>query len=318
MNVFHFVEIGDYESVLDLTGPPDLSGTDGEALLLQGIAVSQRGVAEQTIGDQELAKDCLTRAMQFLNGESKELSQVYLSLCYWRMGEFDDALALLEGVYTSNRAKFSAGLTKAMIAFESGEPEKSLQLLGEIESLSSHVSEASQGKFHNHVGAALWFQANRDKRPNERAGREFETAIYFWTRAGAPKLQAIATNNLASVHTLNGAFPQAHESVDQALDLAGADKGLQAKFRDQKAKIYLAEGRSTDAIVEVRKALLLVAAGEQKAIINECLNTLHECTKPDVFRLAPLRDHPMPIYRFGRPIFPESFEIYLDVRKFQV
>lgn len=284
----HSYEIGDWQSVLNQIGQPDLSCTDGETLLLWGIAISQRGAAKQTIGEQETAKNCLTRAMQFLDGERKELAQVYLSLCYWRTGDHDDANALLEGIYTSVQGKFCAGLTKAIIAVESGDPATSLQLLQGIERLTSHVSEVSQGKLHNQLGFALWKLAalENDRELHSRSILEFEAAIYFWREV--PSLRCIALNNLARMYSQAGKPQLALEYVDRAISLSASDKGLRAKFTDQKARILLDAGKTADAFAEARKALSLVAGGEQRAIIDECLDTLTQCT-PDAFRTLPRR-----------------------------
>lgn len=272
---FALCEIGDYEAAIDLVPwPPDAESADADVLFVWGVITSQKGAGEQSQGTQEQAKDLLTKACRLLEPDKAELCRVYLALCYWRLGDSADAMALLDAA-ESAKARFSSLLVRSIIFHQAGQLEKAFAVLNENEFLAASVSEVNQGKFHNQRGVTLRNLADRDNNSElrDRAIVEFEAALFRFENCHAPKLIGAVINNLARLYSLVGNYSRAHEYIDRAVFLAQNDKGLLAQWSDQRANVLLDEGKPELARAESDKALSLLAHGEQLGLVAECYAT---------------------------------------------
>jgi tetratricopeptide (TPR) repeat protein len=273
---FKLCEIADYEAAMALVlWPPDLSASDPELLFLWGIITSQKGTAEQEPGSQERAKNLLTKAGRLLDGGREELCRVHLSLCYWRLGETREALALLDRPFQDMQAKFCAFLVRAIIFMEDRHLEDAMTALSECEFLADCISTVNRGKFHNQRARTFKRLAVRDGNLEliDRAIVEFEAALFYFEQSEAPKLQGAVINNLGRLYSQSGQHERAHEYIDRAIALAGNDKGLLAQWHDQKANAYLDEGKLELGKIASDKALALLVGGEQIGILADCAVT---------------------------------------------
>lgn len=312
--LLHFCEIADYESAIRAVDwPPDLLSSDGERLLVWGIICSQKGAAEQTKGEQELAKDCLSRAIELLHGKEKELARIHLALCYWRLGDLDSSKVILSGVFQTPQGQFNQCLVGAILEDEVGELENCLQLLGGCERLLDHVSLTSRGKFHNHKALALAQIGSRDQKSefHDRAIIEFTAADYYF--ADAPKLRGAVKSNLARLYSLTGQMARALRYVNEALDLAAGDKALQARWHDQAARIYLDHRDPDSAQIECAKAVSLLADGEQTALLQETLETLNKARGASNLCLPPTELRSMSPLTHAKRILEADPNLALDV-----
>src|SRR5438128_702583 len=102
-----FEKIGDYEAAYealaefwpDQYGPPKAEGLDlatkGDLLLRAGALAGWQGSADQTEGNQETAKDLITKSLEVFEKLEQKVklaeAQGELALCYWREGAYDEA-----------------------------------------------------------------------------------------------------------------------------------------------------------------------------------------------------------------------------------
>lgn len=253
---FDLCEIAEYGQAASLLPTPDLESSDAELLFVWGVISSGQG-------DQELAKDLLSKAARLLDNERAELARVHLSLCYWRIDEVSEALVLLSIQPEGTEARFCCLLVRAIIDTERGNYHAALALLAEVN--LSGLSDPKRGKFHNHKGLAL-----RKLGKNEQAIQEFEQAISCWK--DAPELLALAKNNLARAYSLSGRLEDALASVDAAISLTTSRQRL-GQFLDQKSKICLDHALPAEAKIASDNAVLLLRGTEREDFLTEALVT---------------------------------------------
>jgi len=256
---FDLCEIAEYDQAASLLTHPDLESSDPELLFAWGVIASGQG-------RQEIAKDLLSKAARLLTGARAELARVYLSLCYWRLGESDEALVLLSIEPTGTQARFCCLLVRAIIETERGNYGLALTLLDKAD--TSELNDAKRGKFHNHRGLAL-----RNLGRHDEAIHEFETASRYWNRA--PQLLALAKNNLSRAYSLTGRLDDALASVDTAISLT-TNRQLLGQFHDQRAKIFLDHACPDQAKVTSDTAVELLRDTEREDFLSEALTTQRE------------------------------------------
>lgn len=246
-------EKGDYQAAEALLPPLDRSNS--ELLFAWGVITLVKATAEQSIAGQEVAKELL--------GESSHpLAQIYLGLACWRLGELEEARRLLRQHYPLT-VKFCALLARSTIEIDSNKLDEALATLNEAGLLTENESDVRKGKFHNHRAIIY-----RRKGRFDDAIVEFEAAAFHFEQAGADKLRASIKSNLAKLLSDAGQYQRAHSYVDQAIQSV-VDTGLLIGYLDQKARIYLDEGRDLLAWDECRKALALIVGHNR-----DCMDTL--------------------------------------------
>ena len=180
------------------------------------------GMVETATGNQEIAKDYLSRC-------EGDKARTQLAYAYWRAGEVKEARDILKGVPES----FDRLLCEAIIETDTS-PSKTLELLHRA--MWFDVAPGLQARLHNQRAIAL-----RKLGETDRALREFDAALHFFTEAESDCLPFVM-NNLARVYSDYGSYAKAHGCVDRAISLLSNDLSHLAKAYDQKALIYLAEG----------------------------------------------------------------------------
>lgn len=253
---FELCEIAEYDQAAPLLPTPDLESSDPELLFAWGVISSGQG-------NQELAKDLLSKASRLLDKDRAELARVYLSLCYWRIDEASEALVLLSVEPHGTEAQFCCLLVRAIIETERGNYHEALALLSQAE--PDELSDAKRGKFHNHRGLAL-----RKLGKHDEAIQEFERASEYWK--DAPELLALAKNNLSRAYSLSGHLEKALATVDAAISLTNSRQRL-GQFLDQKSKICLDHGLTAEAKIASDNAVLLLRGTERLEFLSEALAT---------------------------------------------
>ena len=215
------------------------------------------GMVETARGNQELAKDYLSRAVREGAGDR---ATVQLACAYWRSGESKEAEALLAALPDS----FEVLLLKAIVVGEL-DPRDALDHLARA--TKYQVSEGLQARLHNQRALLLRKIGEKD-----RAIQEYEAAVHYFELAGSDCIP-IVIKNLAGVYSDYGEHARAHEQIDKAIALLRTDTDHRAKAFDQKARIYLAEGDYENAKVFATKAISLIENTDKKAWLAECVLT---------------------------------------------
>lgn len=210
------------------------------------------GMVETARGNQELAKDYLTRAPE----HPKKGPQ--LALAYWRGGELQEARDIIKTLPES----FDRFLCEAIFA---SSPQKAFPLLDQAS--RCEVVPGQQARLHNERARRL-----RELGLLDRAIREFDAAIYYFEEAQSDCLPLVI-NNVARVHSEYGEAVKAHELVDRAIRLLRDDPSHLAKAYDQKALIYLDENKPEDAEMFAGLALDAIEHTDKKAWLVEVLIT---------------------------------------------
>jgi tetratricopeptide (TPR) repeat protein len=147
------------------------------------------------------------------------------------------------------------------------DPQAALDWLNQFEHVVEKVSVTRQGRFHNQRALALEALKEYD-----RAILEFDRAAYCFEQSGETELQGMIRNNIARTYSLSGNYTRAHESVDAAIRLATKPEYL-IQWIDQKANVFIDEGKPEFGLTEIDKALALLVGGEQVGLLAECLAT---------------------------------------------
>ena len=232
-----------------------------ERLLVQGAILALERPDE--------AKDMLSEAFRFLAGETACKAQIWLSCCYWSIGEINEARDVIDRVRPeTNAVKFLLGSTRA--AFEIENPEYALSLLVAVESYADEVNPFWRGKFFNQRGAILRRLGELD-----RAIITYEEARMCFEEAENPRALAGASSNLARALADQGEFAQAHGVIDKAIDslVSIGDNVYLAQAYDQKASILLAQKRYIEALETSPKAIVLLKDRQQKELLARALLT---------------------------------------------
>lgn len=211
------------------------------------------GMVETARGNQEVAKDYLSQC-----DSDRALTQ--LAIAYWRSGEVKEARDLLKTVPES----FEQLLYEAIIETESA-PIKALEVLDRASGYT--VPPGMQARLHNQRAIALRKLGEKD-----RAIQEYDAAIHYFTEADSDCLPLVL-NNLAGVFLDCGLYSDAHERVDQSIGRLGNDSSHLAKAYDQKALIYLAEGKLDQARNYANKAVSTIERTDKRAWLAEFLIT---------------------------------------------
>jgi len=211
------------------------------------------GMVETARGNQEAAKDFLSHCP-----EARAVTQ--LAIAYWRSGEVKEARDILKTAPES----FERLLYEAIIETESA-PHKALALLERAAAFP--VPPGLQARLHNQRAIAL-----RKLGETDRAINEYDAAIHYFTEAKSDCLPLVL-NNFAGIYLDCGFYVDAHSRVDEAISLLSSDPSHLAKAYDQKALIYLAEGKLDQARNYANKAISLIERTDKKAWLAECLIT---------------------------------------------
>lgn len=211
------------------------------------------GMVETAIGNQEIAKDYLSRC-------EGALARTQLAYCYWRSGEFKEARDVLKAVPES----FDSLLCEAIIENEAA-PRKALELLDRAAVYS--VPAGSEARLHNQRAIALRKLGERD-----RAIGEYDAALHYFEEAKSDCLPLVI-NNLSRVYLDWGDYAEAHRYNDQAINLLRNDSSHLAKAYDEKALIYLAEGNLDQAKNYASRAISTIERTDKKAWLAEFLIT---------------------------------------------
>ena len=199
-----------------------------------------------------------------------EMVSVAGALEYWRRGEFEEALAIIRTAREKQPARqCETACVEAMILVDMGELAKAWALVsGEC---PDDAPLLVKGKYHGTRGHVL----SRLGKVEESIISHVEAQCWF-DLAEHPTHSASSKTNLARLYAENGNFAAAHENLDIArsafVKLGDSDK--LGKNEDQRAAIYLMEGRLDRAEASARTAVDILSKGGRVTWLAEALRTL--------------------------------------------
>jgi CheY-like chemotaxis protein/tetratricopeptide (TPR) repeat protein len=292
-------DVGNYEAArevmgelwLEVGGRPALDelseATAADVLLRVGVLTGWLGSTKQIEGTQETAKNLITESIHRFEalqdtGKIAE-GQMELGHCYWREGAFNEARVWLKEALdklpeTTSDLKAITLLRLSTVERASKRFHDALRIHIQAAPLfEKSISHANKGKFHNQYGFILRNLGTAEHRPDyiDQALIEYAAASFHFEQAGHTRYHACVENNLGFLfHTIKK-FAEAHEHLDraQALFTSMKDAVHTAQVDDTRARVLLAEGRTTEAEKLVRSAVQTLERGGQHSLLAEALTT---------------------------------------------
>lgn len=192
-----------------------------KTLLHRAWAELADGRERQVPGAFERAKDYATAALRELESADLPLTdaQNCLAYAYWRLGELDNALAVLTvaiEVAASPLERIKLRNTLALVHYFSGRLEDVCELARRNAAEAEAAGDAGlMGRSHGHHANAL-----RDLGETDRACEEYTASIIYFELANEDRNVACSKNNLAMLLSRKGRYEQAHEELSEAFAIA--------------------------------------------------------------------------------------------------
>ncbi len=283
---------GRYEEALDAFGdrwadenflPADegIPAADySETLLRFGCLVGFYGHKHAVSTAQERSKNILTLARErFIDhGDLQKIVECenYISLSYWRSGEFREAEvwideALSRDISPSCFARLYAEVIRSLIFLSTGHIEENVANCVAVEYTMRKYGDA----FLN--GSLCTNLALSYKRlsKNTEAMRYLSLARYYHEKSRHKTYLGTVHNNLAQLFKAEQKFGSAHESADAAIKIYRKlkDQTREGSTWDTKAQIYLAERKFREALEMADRSIKLLQAIPGSADLAESLLT---------------------------------------------
>jgi CheY-like chemotaxis protein len=190
---------------------------------------------------------------------------------------YHEALKLLDD---SSENELRAKILLRLVIVESctGHHNDALRILMDsAELFEQSDNDALKGKFHNDLACVLVLLSKAERRRDyiDRAIIEYTAASHHFEQAGHTSYRARAENNLGFLlHTI-GRHQDAHEHLDRArrLFISVKDKGSVAQVDETRARVLLAQGRTSEAERAIRDAVRTLEKGGEQALLAEALTT---------------------------------------------
>jgi two-component system, chemotaxis family, chemotaxis protein CheY len=292
-------DAGSYDAAREAIGElwPEVGGrpvldelteaTAAEVVLRVGVLTGWLGSTRQIEGAQEAAKnlisESITRFEALQNTEKLAEGQMELGHCYWREGAYNEARDWLNEAL--GRLPDTAGELKAVTLTRLATVERAAKRFSDayhILTVAASLVDANgshtlKGKFHNQFATVLENFGRAEHRPEyiDRALIEYAAASFHFEQAGHRRYHACVENNLGFLFLTINRLAEAHEHLDraQALFTSMKDQVHTAQVDDTRAKVLLAEGRTTEAERLVRSAVQTLERGGQQSLLAEALTT---------------------------------------------
>lgn len=292
-------DIGNYEAAREAMGElwPEVGArpvldeldemTAADVVLRVGILTGWLGSTRQIEGAQETAKnfisESITRFEALQNPEKIAEAQMELGYCYWREGAFNEARVWLYAALdklagSKSEVKAVTLLRTALVEKVANRLSDALRLHREAAPLfDASGNHSINGRFHNEYAQVLRKLSTAEHRSDyiDRALIEYAAACYHFEQAGHTRYHACVENNLGFLFCTIKKFPEAHQHLDraQALFTSMKDNVHTAQVDDTRAKVLLAEGRTTEAERLVRSAVQILEKGGEQSLLAEALTT---------------------------------------------
>jgi tetratricopeptide (TPR) repeat protein len=290
------IHIGQYETAREALGElwqgvgrrPEVEKlkppTAAEVLLQCGVLSGWLGRIQHLSGAQEKAKDLIFEALRMFKSErqaSKVSEAKYeLSMCYFRLGAYDDARVILDQALEGLAEKDSDLKAKILIRHTlvevwTGRYHDAWFILEKASEFFEASSDALKGRWHGQRGLVLGHLATREQRTDyaDRAIMEFTAAIFHYEHAKHERYCANNFNNLAMLLYQLGRYSEAHENLDraQAIFERHQDTGNLAQIDETRARVFVAERYYTEANHIISGVIQTFEQGSEYAMLTDAL-----------------------------------------------
>lgn len=287
---------GQYEGAREALGElwpgfgarPDVKGLPpavaAEVLLQCGVLTGWLGRIRSVGGAQERAKDLLTESLRLFQSQGKREkvaeARYELGVCYWRLGEHDEArVVLTEALKPLTDAdvdlKAKILIRRTLVEIWDNKYYEALSILREAEPVFKSGNDALKGRWHGQMALVLirlaLVEGNTDY--TDRAIIEFEAAIYHYEQAGHERYCALNLNNLAMTLYKLGRCKEAHEHLDRAQFIFTKlkDTGNLAQVDETRARVLVAEKKYRDADRILANVIKTFETGGTSALLADAL-----------------------------------------------
>lgn len=269
---------------------PKLEGLDrclaAEVLLRAGVLTGIVGSSRQIADAQETAKNLISESLTtFQSRKYKNKvaeAQIEMALCYWRTGEYNNALDILklalEQVTADSELKAKAIIRAAIVKIDAGHLTEALQSLNDNAALFQKINNPTlRGCYYQTLGDALkdlWVLGA----PGEyldRALVEYAAASYHFELADHRRYRANVENNLGLIYLKIDQCNEAHKHLDRARRIFATlkDKDAIAQVDETRARVLLTEKRYIDAEKIARSSVQALEKSDLQLPLVESLTT---------------------------------------------
>jgi tetratricopeptide (TPR) repeat protein len=257
-----------------------------ELLLRAGVLTGIIGAYRQIPDAQEIAKDLLTQSHTIFesrqNKKKMAEAQTELALCYWRTDDLNEARDCLKQALAlltiDSELKAKAVLRLSIVEHSAERDPKAFRILRNHASLFHRIN--------NHTLKGCYFTALGNRLENlaelashadyiDRALIEYAAASYHLELSGHRQYLANVETNLGFLYFKINQFDEANEHLDRArrIYVNIKDARTASQVDETRARIFLAQGRITEAERVIRSAVRVQEKGGNSFLLTESLIT---------------------------------------------
>jgi tetratricopeptide (TPR) repeat protein len=257
-----------------------------EVLLRAGTLAGWIGSKNQITDAQETAKNLISESITIFEslafGKKVAEAQIELAYCYWRQGAFDEARDILKEALSrldiGSELKAKAIVRSAIVEWSALRHNESLCILIDAASLFETIENHTiKGGYHDALASVLEDIGTAERREDyiDRAFVEYAAASYHFERARHKCYRANVEHNLGYLYFKAGKFTEAHEHLERARRIVVSlkDSGTLAQYDETRARVFLAEGRNSEAEKAARASVVILEQGGQQGLLAEALIT---------------------------------------------
>jgi tetratricopeptide (TPR) repeat protein len=257
-------------------------------LLRAGVLTSRIGTHKGIRRAQEKAKNLLSlsRALfeQTGDGNGVGAAQTYLGVCYYLLGESDEARILLRDALAhfsepAGEHAVKANIWLAIVEYGARRYGDALRIHRQTQNmLAGAANHYLLGTFHNEHARALEAVGRTagDLAYIDRALIEFEAASFHLEQAGHERFQARVENNRGLLFLELRKYKDALTRFDAARVIFKRlkDASVVARIDVNRANAYLGAGNLLAALRVIKSALAVLEQGDEAASLSEAF-TVH-------------------------------------------
>ena len=260
--------------------------TAAEVLLRAGVLTGFIGSKIEVVEAQETAKDLIHESLsifQSINYPKKIAeAQTELALCYWRIGELNNARDLLNEALsrlaTHGEVKAKTVVRLAIVECVATNYRKALRILTENALLFQKINnETLKGSYHQILGTVLrhLWEAKTKGDYLDRALIEYAAASYHYEQAEHRCYLANVENQLGLIYFTINRCEEAHQHLDRARRIHASlkDAGTVAQVDETRACVFLKQGRLIEAEKTARAAVSQQGKTGRHLLLAEALTT---------------------------------------------
>jgi len=293
-----FENKGEYEEARELLSglwpemgqPPEVADLDqdtaAEVLLRAGVLTGWLGSYHQITDPQEKAKNLISESLTIFEARKYPRkiaeAQTELAWCYWRTGEYNEALDCLKLALAQlphdNDLRAKTVLRIAVVEHFAGRSREALSILTDYADLFEKIhNDTLKGCYRQTLADALvkLWDAGGPRDYLDRSLLEYAAASYHFEQAEHRNYLANAENNLGFLLYKVNHCEQAHQHLDSARRIFARlkDRESAAQVDETRARVFLKEKRDVEAEKLARSSVRVLEHSERHALLAESLTT---------------------------------------------